>query len=122
MKKLFALRGATQCVNSEDDIVRQVSAMYDDILSRNDITEVDIVSLQFSVTADIDAVNPASALRRSGRAANLAMFAAQEAASQGSLPRTIRCLVHCYMDAAATPRHVYRNGAEVLRPDRARNL
>jgi chorismate mutase len=50
------------------------------------------------------------------------MFAAQEAASRGSLPRAIRCLVHCYMDAAATPRHVYRNGAEVLRPDRARNL
>ena len=123
MKKLFALRGATQCVNSEDDIVKQVSAMYDDILLRNGITEEDIVSLQFSVTADIDAANPASALRRSGRAENLAMFAAQEAASRGSLPRTIRCLIHCYMeDAAASPRHVYRNGAEVLRPDRARSL
>ena len=122
MKKLFALRGATRCVNSEDDIVKQVSAMYDDILSLNDITEADIVSLQFSVTADIDAANPASALRGSGRAANLAMFAVQEAAARSGLPRAVRCLIHCYMDASASPRHVYRNGAEVLRPDRARDL
>ncbi|MDR0685000.1 MAG: chorismate mutase [Spirochaetaceae bacterium] len=122
MKKLFALRGATRCENNEDDIVKQVSAMYDDILSLNHIKEADIVSLQFSVTADIDAVNPASALRRSGRAENLAMFAVQEAAARGGLPRAIRCILHCYMDASAAPRHVYRNGAEVLRPDRARNL
>ncbi|MDR2795439.1 MAG: chorismate mutase [Spirochaetaceae bacterium] len=121
MKKIFALRGAAQCLNSEEDIVKQVSAMYDDILFQNGVTETDIVSLQFSVTADIDAANPASALRKSGRAANLALFTVQEAASQGGLPRTIRCLLHCYMNAAASPRHVYRNGAEVLRPDRAQN-
>jgi chorismate mutase len=119
MKKLFALRGATRCKNSMDDIVKQVSAMYDDILQLNGITEPDIVSLQFSVTADIDAVNPAAALRKSGRAEDIALFAVQEAVSQDSLPHTIRCLLHCYMDEAAAPRHVYRNGAEVLRPDRA---
>jgi chorismate mutase len=118
MKRLFALRGAAQCLNNEDDIVKQVSAMYDDVLMRNGITEADIVSLQFSVTADIDAANPAAALRKSGRAKNLALFAVQEAASKDSLPRTIRFLLHCYMDRAASPRHVYRNGAEVLRPDR----
>jgi chorismate mutase len=120
MKKLFALRGATCCANSEEDVAGQVCAMYDELLSRNGLAEADIVSLQFSVTADIDAANPAAALRKSGRAKNLALFAVQEAASRGSLPRTIRCLLHCYMDDAA-PRHVYRNGAEVLRPDRTNN-
>jgi chorismate mutase len=118
MKKLFAVRGATQCVNSEDDIARQVSAMYDDLLLLNNITEQDIVSLQFSVTDDIDAANPAAALRKAGRAKDIALFAVQEARSKDSLPRTIRCMLHCYMDSAATPRHVYINGAEVLRPDR----
>jgi chorismate mutase len=119
LKKLFALRGAVQCANSEADIVKQISTLYDDILSQNGITEADIVSLQFSVTTDIDAVNPAAALRKSGRARDLALFAVQEAASQDSLPRTIRCLLHCYMDEDAATRHIYRNGAEVLRPDRA---
>jgi chorismate mutase len=119
MKKLFALRGAARCVNSEEDIVRQVSAMYDEILSLNNITERDIVSLQFSVTCDIDAANPAAALRSTGRAKDVALFAVQEARSKDSLPRTIRCMLHCYMDGGTSPRHVYINGAEILRPDRA---
>jgi chorismate mutase len=122
MKKLFALRGATRCLNSEDDIARQVSAMYDCLLSLNNITEQDIVSLQFSVTGDIDAANPAAVLRKTGRAKDIALFAVQEAFSKDSLPRAIRCMLHCYMDEASSPRHVYRNGAEVLRPDRGAGL
>jgi chorismate mutase len=119
MKKLFALRGAVQCANSEDNITKQVSRMYDIILSANDISESDIVSLQFSVTDDIDAANPAAALRKSGRAENLSLFTVQEARSKNALPRVIRCMMHCYMDENAEPRHVYINGAEVLRPDRS---
>ena len=119
MKKLFALRGAVRSMNDADDIVEQVSGLYDGLLSQNGIDEADIVSLQFSVTADIDAVNPAAALRKSGRARDAALFAVQEAASKDSLPRTIRCLLHCYMEEGRLPCHVYRNGAEVLRPDRA---
>ncbi|MDR1363926.1 MAG: chorismate mutase [Spirochaetaceae bacterium] len=119
MKKIFAIRGALQCENNEDDIKKQVAIMYDDILSQNNITESGIVSLQFSVTGDIDAANPAAALRKSGRAENIALFAVQEAHTKGGLPRVIRCMLHCYMDENASPRHVYRNGAEVLRPDRA---
>jgi chorismate mutase len=118
VKKLFALRGATRCVNSEDDVALRVSAMYDELLSLNGVAEQDIVSLQFSVTSDIDAANPAAALRKTGRAKDIALFAVQEARSIDSLPLTIRCLLHCYMDGGASPRHVYRNGAEVLRPDR----
>jgi chorismate mutase len=43
-------------------------------------------------------------------------MAVQEAETENGLPGTIRLLVHCYLDGP--PRHVYRNGAEVLRPDR----
>jgi chorismate mutase len=119
MKKLFALRGAVQCLNSEDDIIKQITAMYDELLSRNNINEADIVSLQFSVTDDINAINPAAALRKSGRAKETALFAVQEAKSLGALERTIRSLMHCYMEQRSIPCHIYRNGAEVLRPDRA---
>jgi chorismate mutase len=116
-KRLFALRGATQCRNEAADITRQVSALYDELLDRNTLEEGDIVSLIFSVTGDIDAKNPAAALRDSGRGRDLALFAVQEAAVEG-LERTIRVLIHCYMPPGTAPRHVYRNGAEVLRPDR----
>ncbi|MDR2178510.1 MAG: chorismate mutase [Treponema sp.] len=118
MKRLFALRGATQCENREGDMARQVSALYDELLAQNKLPEADIVSLLFSVTGDLDAENPAAALRQSGRAPNLALFAVREAPVTGGLERTVRVLLHCYLEEGAVPRHVYRNGAEVLRPDR----
>jgi chorismate mutase len=119
MKRLYALRGATQCRNDEDDIIHQVSALYDALLRQISLEEGDIVSLIFSVTGDLDALNPAAALRRAGRAGDLALFALQEAPSRGSLERTCRVLIHCYMEEGSAPLHVYRNGAEVLRPDRS---
>ena len=115
-KRLSALRGATRCLNSAEDIKKQVVETYDGLLSRNNLTGEDIVSAFFSVTGDLDAKNPATALREEGRAAETALFVNQEANFSGALPRVIRVLIHCYLDAA--PVHVYRNGAEVLRPDR----
>jgi chorismate mutase len=116
-RRLRALRGATQCKNDPRDITEQVGALYDELLLRNDLKEADLVSVLFSVTADLDALNPAAALRDYGGAGEAALFALQEAYAEGGLERTIRVLIHCYMDESVTPRHVYRNGAEVLRPD-----
>jgi chorismate mutase len=120
MKRLFALRGAARCRNEAADIAEQTVALYDALLEQNRLAEGDIVSLIYSVTADINALNPAAALRRLGRAADLALFVVQEAAFTGGLERTLRLLIHCYMEEGSVPRHVYQNGAEVLRPDRAR--
>lgn len=121
MKSLIALRGATCCRNDTDDIAAQVVALYDELLARNQLRERDIVSLIFSVTRDLDAINPAAALRHSGRAANLALFVVQEAETRDSLAQTMRVLIHCYMDNELTPCHIYQNGAEILRPDRSKN-
>ena len=117
-KRIAALRGAVRCLNGKEDITGQVAALYDELLGANNLAEGDIVSLIFSVTPDLDAENPAAALRQSGRAPDLALFALQEATVQGGLDRVIRVLVHCYLDEDARPVHVYRNGAELLRPDR----
>ncbi|MDR3247218.1 MAG: chorismate mutase [Treponema sp.] len=120
MKRLYALRGAAQSLNTEDDICRQVSALYDQLLEENQLQEPDIVSLVFSVTPDLDAKNPAAALRKTGRGGGLSLFCVQEANAVGSLERSIRALLHCYLEEGSAPRHVYRNGAEVLRPDWAK--
>jgi chorismate mutase len=117
-KKVTALRGAARCLNRKEDIAAQTAALYDELLGANGLAEGDIVSLIFSVTPDLDAMNPASALRQSGRARDLALFALQEAAVQGGLDGVVRVLAHCYLDEDARPVHVYRNGAEALRPDR----
>ncbi|MDR0524362.1 MAG: chorismate mutase [Spirochaetaceae bacterium] len=119
MKRLFGLRGAVQSENTEADIIARVSALYDELLLRNNMSEEDVASIIFSMTPDLDAQNPAAALRRTGRAQEAALFTAQEARIQGGLDRVIRVLLHCYLEEDAVPYHVYQNGAEILRPDRA---
>jgi len=122
MKKLFALRGASQCENTIDDISKQILLMYDELLEKNKLKERDIVSVIFSVTGDLDAVNPSSALRKNGRAGELSLFSVLEPDSKNSLERTVRVIIHCYLKKGAKVHHVYRNGAEVLRPDRTKSI
>ncbi|MCL2208793.1 MAG: chorismate mutase [Treponema sp.] len=119
MKKLYALRGASQCENTVKDITDQIAAMYDELLTVNKLDETEIVSVIFSVTSELTAANPCTALRKSGRAGELSLFSVQEPECDGSVERIVRVIVHCYLDENRMPRHVYRNGAEVLRPDRA---
>jgi len=96
-KRLKALRGATCARNEKADITLQVAALYDELLGRNRCREEDLVSLIFSVTKDLNAENPAAALRRSGRATDTALFAVQEADAAEAPPRIIRVLAHCYL-------------------------
>ncbi|MDR0374459.1 MAG: chorismate mutase [Treponema sp.] len=116
-KKLFALRGATQALNTAEDIEKWTVFLYDGLLKLNKLEESDIVSVIFSMTRDLDEENPAAALRHAGRALAAPLFVTQEAFVQGGLPRAIRALIHCYLDEGAAPRHFYCNGAETLRPD-----
>ena len=118
MKKLFAIRGASQCQNTEKDICVQIGLMYDELLNKNRLEENDIVSAIFSVTGDLDKVNPCSALRKNGRAGDVSLFSVLEPYSKNSLEKTVRVIIHCYLEEDAKLFHVYQNGAEVLRPDR----
>ncbi|MDR1231796.1 MAG: chorismate mutase [Spirochaetaceae bacterium] len=119
MTKLVALRGAVCVSNDPAAITEKIARVYDLMLERNGLREDAIVSLIFSVTRDLDAKNPAAALRESGRAQNLSLFSVQEPHIQNSLPGVIRLILHCYMEETVPPRHVYIEGAELLRPDRA---
>lgn len=119
-EKVFALRGATGCSNTEQDIQEKVSELYEELLKRNNLDETRIVSVQFTVTPDLTVLNPASALRRSGKARELALFSAAEPVIEGMMPRVIRILILCYQPQGYKPKHVYINGAEKLRPDWAR--
>ena len=122
MKKLFALRGATQCENNIEDICLQIGLMYKELLNSNKLEEENIVSVIFSVTSDINAINPAAALRRCGYATkDEALFSVQEPDCVNCLERTVRVIIHCYLDEDSKVQHIYRNGAEVLRQDRAMN-
>ncbi len=119
-KRLYGLRGAVFCENDAADIELRVAQLYDELTTANALNDEDIVSFVFSVTPDLTALNPAAALRRSGRGGDLALFSVQESIADGGFPRVVRALVHCYAPIGAKLKHAYLNGAEALRPDRSK--
>ena len=114
-KRLYGIRGAWCTENNADSITDDVEKMIVGIFEKNNLQEEDIVSIQFTITNDIDVLNPAAALRKRGLCLNSALYCAQEAFIKGYLPKTIRVLVTAYLDK--NPIHVFGGGAEVLRPD-----
>ena len=119
-KRLYGIRGAVCCENSEQDIKFAVENMCSAIFENNKILAEDIVSIQFTMTNDLDAMNPAAALRKSACgniASSAALFCSVEPPVKGSLPKTIRVLITAYMDNNSKPIHSYSGGAEILRPD-----
>ncbi len=119
-KRLYGIRGAVCCENTKQDIQKAVETMCSQLFSRNIFCPEDLVSLHFTMTGDLDAFNPAAALRKSSLGhlvQQAALFCSAEAPVVGSLPRTIRVLVTMYMEEGSIPHHCYTGGAEVLRPD-----
>lgn len=119
-KKLAAIRGATCCDNTKDEITHYVSKMLNEIVQKNNLLSEDIVSVFFTVTKDIDELNPATALRLGNTKidfSNVALFCAQEPEIKGGLEYVIRVMVTAYMPEFSVKKNVYINGAERLRPD-----
>ena len=115
LKKLYAGRIAVCAQNEPESIKKAVVSAYTQFLEKNTIREADIVSIQFSITKDITAANPATLLRSDGFAAATALFCSVEPDIKGSLPGVIRLLIYFY--GRRKPEPVYLNGAEKLRPD-----
>lgn len=122
-RRLFGIRGATGAENSKESIQKNVVEMCLSIFSLNGISPEDIVSVQFTQTGDLTAMNPAAALRRGQSdfdVSSCALFSSQELEVDGSPEKMVRVLVTCYLDEGAELHHVYINGGERLRPDFAK--
>ena len=114
-KKLYAGRAAISAQNTADNVQAAVVTAYTRFLELNRLHEKDIVSLQFSVTTDITAANPATLLRSAGFASETVLFCSVEPNIDGSQPGIIRFLFYFYGKNKPVP--VYLGEAEKLRPD-----
>ncbi len=114
-ERLYAVRGAVCCDNTDESIAARIPELYRTIIENNAIDEEKIVSIQFSVNRELTALNPATALRRAGCAGDLPLFCTAEPYIDGYLENVIRILVTFY--GSAMPASIYLHGAEVLRPD-----
>lgn len=118
--QLRALRGATTAAeNSAEAISTAVAELMDALVSRNGLAGERVVSVTFSVTADLDAIFPAAVARRRRGWDDVALLDCQQMAVAGDLPRCIRLLAHAWLEAERRPCHPYLRDAARLRPDRA---
>jgi chorismate mutase len=113
------IRGATQIeANTVPAMEEAVAELCTALVDRNGIRPGDIGWAIFTVTHDLDADFPARAARVRCGWQMVPMICSREIPVPGSLPRTIRVLLH--VESLDRPvRHVYLRGARSLRPDLA---
>lgn len=115
-----AVRGAT-CLQADDatEMTEAVCELLLEMLSRNETTEADVVSVLFTSTSDLVCAFPAAAAREAGFG-DVPLICAQEIPVSGALARVVRVLAHVETDRPrADIKHVFLRGAQVLREDLA---
>ena len=118
--KMRALRGATTAsANTAAAMAEAVEELLDALISSNELRGDQVLSATFSVTADLDAIFPASLARRRNGWDGVALLDCQQMRVQGDLPRCIRVLVQAQMPTVQTLHHPYLREAQRLRPDRS---
>jgi chorismate mutase len=114
------IRGATQIERDDALLMRDaVVELMSEVMRANGLTSNDLISVIFTVTEDLVSDFPAASARAMGLG-DVPLLCSTEIPVPGSLPRTIRVLVHC--DTTRSQKqisHVYLRGTTVLRKDLA---
>jgi len=115
---VYALRGAIVVPGNDASSISAASVrLMDEIIIQNRLRPKNIISIFFSVTKNLTAVNPATTFRIERGYSKTPLFTVQEAIFENSLDNVIRVLVHIRKLFARKQKNVYLDGAEKLRPD-----
>lgn len=116
---LRGIRGAvTVDENSKEKIWQAARQLVTEILSQNELSAENIGAIIFSMTEDLTAAFPSSAVRQLPELRLIPLFDAREPAVEDSLPLCIRVLILAETNLEQNKiRHVYLGGAKNLRPD-----
>ncbi len=112
------VRGATTVKeDSVEEVRRATQNLIQQMLKINKIEVSDLGSIVFSATHDIRSEFPAAMVRGLGLE-DVPLLDVQEMFKEGALEKCIRVLMHWNTDKSQTSiKHVYLEGAKVLRPD-----
>jgi chorismate mutase len=121
MAPALTVRGLRGATTVDADTVEQVTdrsqELMREIMTRNELSEDDIVSALFTTTADVTSIFPATAIREIGFGA-VPLLCAAEIPVPGSMPLCIRVLLHVHTTRSRDEmHHVYLHGAQGLRDD-----
>jgi chorismate mutase len=116
-QRLFAVRGAIQVsANNAEAILAATEELVRELMARNGLDSVAMVSCLFTTTGDLDAEFPAVAARAIGLD-EVPLLCTREIEVPGSMPRVVRVMVHYYAPADHRPAHTYLGAAQELRSD-----
>ena len=117
--KVLAIRGATTVnSNSKEEILKETSILIETIISKNNLSTEDIISMCFTMTKDLDAVYPAVAVRQILDIHDIPMLNYEEKHIQGSLIKCIRVMMYINTEKNRCDiNHIYLNNAKNLRKD-----
>jgi chorismate mutase len=115
---VLAVRGAIQVDADERDLILQATAeLVSEVMSRNELTTDDVISVIFTATPDLTSEFPALAARKLGFH-EVPLLCASEIDVPHALPRVIRLMAHLQTDRPRSEiQHVYLRGATALRVD-----
>ena len=113
-----AVRGATQ-VDADDRemILEATTELVTEVMTRNELTTDDVISVIYTATPDLTAEFPALAARKLGFH-EVPLLCASEINVPHALPRVIRLMAQIDTDRPRSAmQHVYLRGAAALRLD-----
>ena len=113
-----AIRGAVQVdANESAAILEGTSELVTEVMTRNQLSHADVISVVFSATTDLNAEFPALAARKLGFQ-DVPLLCCAEIAVPGAMPRVVRLMMHVESTAPRSAiQHVYLRGAAALRLD-----
>ena len=117
--KLTALRGATTSKGNKDCFIEDaVIELVEELITRNDLNQENIISITFSVTKDLTTCFPASIARKYFNFDKVALLDCQQMFVPNDINFCIRLLALVYLESDKQSVHPYLNESAKLRPDR----
>lgn len=115
-----AIRGAIQLDQDErEHLLASTRELVTEVMTANALSSEDLISIVFTVTADLRSEFPALAARELGMG-DVPLLCTVEIDVPGSMPRVVRLMAHADMDVPrGEVQHVYLRGAVGLRRDLA---
>ena len=113
-----AVRGAVQISgNDRDEILAGTTELVTEVMSRNELSTDEVISVLFTATPDLTAEFPALAARKLGFQ-EVPLLCASEIDVPGAMPRVVRLMMHVETTKPRSAlQHVYLRGAAALRLD-----
>jgi len=117
--KITFIRGATTASgNSKSEIEDAVVELIDELISRNNLIETNLLSITFTATKDLDACFPASIARKCNGLDSVAFLDCQQMYEPNDIEFCIRLMAQVLFPNEKSVNHPYLRGASKLRTDR----